>query len=72
MQTQSLLEMDFCQKQKSGIHFDLPGIEVRNPPNSLCYGCFYEIKLYPHLSQILPIRLPHTMYIDAKSTRCWK
>ena len=72
MKTQILLGMDFCQKQVSGIHFDLPGIELKNPPNSLCYGCFHQNKVYPHLSQILTIRLPYTMYIDAKSARCWK
>ena len=72
MKTQNLLGMDFCQKQVSGIHFDLPGIELKNPPNSLCYGCFHQNKAYPHLSQILTIRLPYTMYIDAKSVRCWK
>ena len=69
MKTQNLLGMDFCQKQVSGIHFDLPGIELKNPPNSLCYGCFHQNKRYPHLSQILTIRIPYTMYIDAKS---WK
>ena len=72
MKTQNLLGMDFCQKQVSGIHFDLPGIELRNPPDSLCYGCFHQNKVYPHLSQILTIRLSYTMYIDAKSVRCWK
>ena len=72
MKTQNLVGMDFCQKQVSGIHFDLPGIELKNPPNSLCYGCFHQNKVYPHLSQILTIRLPYTMYIDAKSVRCWK
>ena len=29
MRTQNLLGMDFCQKQVSGIHFDLPGIEIK-------------------------------------------
>ena len=29
MKTQNLLGMDFCQKQVSGIHFDLPGIELK-------------------------------------------
>ena len=29
MWTQNLLGMDFCQKQVSGIHFDLPGIEIK-------------------------------------------
>ena len=72
MKTQNLLGMDFCQKQVSGIHFDLPRIELKNPPSSLCYGCFHQNKRYPHLSQILTIRLPYTMYIDAKSARCWK
>ena len=72
MKTQNLLGMDFCQKQVSGIHFDLPGIELKNPPDSLCYGCFQQNKVYPHLSQILTIRLSYTMYIDAKSVRCWK
>ena len=72
MKTQNLFGMDFCQKQVSGIHFDLPGIELKNPPKSLCYGCFHQNKAYPHLSQIWTIRLPYTMYIDAKSVRCWK
>ena len=29
MKTQNLLGMDFCQKQVSGIHFYLPGIEFK-------------------------------------------
>ena len=29
MRTQNLLGMDFCQNQASGIHFALPGIELR-------------------------------------------
>ena len=45
METQNLLGMDFCQKQVSRIHFDIPGIELKNPPNSLCYGCFHQNKL---------------------------
>ena len=56
MRTQNLLGMDFCQKQVSGIHFDLPGIEIKNPPKSICYGSFDQNKSYPHLSQILTIR----------------
>ena len=72
MRTQNLLGMDFCQKQVSGIHFDLPGIEIKNPPKSICFGSFQQNKSYPHLSQILTIRTPYTMYIDAKSARCWK
>ena len=72
MRTQNLLGMDFCQKHVSGIHFDLPGIESKNPPKSICYGSFHQNKFYSHLSQILTIRTPYTMYIDAKSARCWK
>ena len=59
-------------KKVSGIHFDAPGIEIKNPPKSICYGSFHQNKPYPHLSQILTIKTPHTMYIDAKSGRCWK
>ena len=29
VKTQNLLVMDFCQKQVSGIHFGLPGIELK-------------------------------------------
>ena len=70
MRTQNLFGMDFCQKQVSGIHFDLPGFEIKNHPKSICYGSFHQNKLYPHVSQILTIRTPYTMYIDAKSARC--
>ena len=72
MEKQNLLGMDFRQKQVSGIHFDLRGIELKNPPHSLCYGSFHQNKPYPNLSQILIIHLPYTMHIDAKSERCWK
>ena len=30
MRTQNLLGVDFCRKQVSGTHFDLPGIEIKN------------------------------------------
>ena len=43
-----------------------------NPLKSICYRSFHQNKPYPHLSQILTIRTPLTMYIDAKSARCWK
>ena len=52
--------------------FDLPGIEIKNPPKSIGYGSFPQNKSYPHLSQGLTIRTPHTICIDAKSDRCWK
>ena len=72
MKTQNLLGMDFCQKQVSGIHFDLPGIELEEPPNTVCYGSLHRNKAYPFISRILTIRTPHAMHIDAKSARCWK
>ena len=72
MRTQNLLGMDFCQRQVPGIHFDLPGNEIKNPPKSICYGSFYQNKSYPLLSQILTIRTPYSMSFDAKRARCWK
>ena len=72
MRTQNLLGMDFCQKQVSGIHFDLSGIKIKNPPKSICYASFHQNKSYPHSLQILTIRTPYTMCIVAKSARCWK
>ena len=72
MRTQNLLGMDLCQKEVSGIDFDLPGIEIKKPPKSICYGSFHQNKSYPHLSQFLTIRTPYTMCIEAKSARCWK
>ena len=68
----NLLGMDFCQNQVSGFHFDLPRIEIKNPPKSICYGSFHQKKSYLHLPQILTIRTLYTMCIDAKSARCWK
>ena len=70
MKTQNLLGMDFCQKQISGIHFDFPGIELKEPPNTVCYGSLHQNKSYASISQILTIRTPHAMHIEAKSARC--
>ena len=69
MRTQNLLGMDYCQKQVSGICFDLPGIEIKNPPKSICYGNFHQNQSCTHLLQILTIKTPYTMCIDAKSAR---
>ena len=66
------LGMDFCQKQVPGIHFDLPGIELKEPPDTVCYGSLHRNKSYPFISQILTIRTPHAMHIEAKSARWWK
>ena len=72
IKTQSLLGMDICQKQVSGIHLDLPGIEFKEPPIPVCYGSLHQNRSYPFISQILTIRIPHAMHIQAKSARCWK
>ena len=69
---QNLLGMDFCQKQVSGIHFELPGIELKEPPNTVCYGSLHQNKSYPFISRILKIRTPHAMHVEATSARCWK
>ena len=66
MKTQNLLGMDFCQKQVSGIHFGLRGIELEKPPNTVCYGSLHQNKAYPFISQMLTIRTPHAMYVEAK------
>ena len=70
MKTQNLLGMDFCQKQVSGIHFELPVIELKEPPNIVCYGSLHQNKSYPFVSQILTIRTPHALHIEAESARC--
>ena len=67
MKTENLLGMDFCQKQVSGIHFDLPGIALKEPPKTVCYRNLHQNKSYPFISQILTIRNPHAMHIEAKS-----
>ena len=72
MKTQNLLGVDFCQKQVSGIHFDLPVYELKEPPNTVCYGSLHRKKSYPFSSHILTIRTPHGMHIESKSARCWK
>ena len=64
--------MDFCQKQVSGIPFDSPGSELKEPPNTVYYGSLHQKKSYPFISQNLTIRTPHAMHIEAKSARCWK
>ena len=64
--------MDFCHNQASGIQFDLPGIELRQPPNVFCYGSLHQNKTFSYVSRILTVRLPYTMHVDAKNARCRK
>ena len=71
--TQNLRGMDICQKRVSGIHFDITGIEIKNPSKSFFYRSFHQNKPYPHfLLQNLTNRTPYAMCIDAKCARCWK
>ena len=72
MITQNLLGMDFCQSRASGNQFDLPGIELRQPPKTFCYVSLHRKKTFPYVSRILTVRLPYTMHVDVKSARCWR
>ena len=72
MKTQNLLGMNFCQEQVNKIHFDLPGIELKKPTNTFCYGSLQLNKSYPYVSQIFSVRIPYSMYIEPKTTRCYK
>ena len=72
MKTQNLLGRDFCQKQVPGIHFDLPGIEFQEQPDTVCYRSPHQNESYRFISQNLTTRIPHAMHIEAKSARCWK
>ena len=58
--------------QASGIFFDFPGIQLRQPPGTFCYGSLHESKTFPHVSRIPTVRLPYTMHVDVKSAICWK
>ena len=72
MKTQNLFGIEFCENQASGIHFALPGIELRQTPKSFCYGSLDQNKTFPYVSRILTIRLPYTRHVEAKSARLWK
>ena len=72
MKIQNLIGMDFRQNQASRIHCDIPGIELRQPPKTFCYGNFHQNKSFPYFSRILAVRLLYTMHVVAKSARCWK
>ena len=72
VKSRNILGMDFCQKQVSGIHFDLSGTELKEPPNTVCYGSLHQNKSYPFTSRILTMRTPHAMHIEDKNARWWK
>ena len=69
MRTQNLLAMEFCQNQVSGIHFNLPGIDLRQPPKAFCYASFHQNKTFPYVSRVLTVRLRYTLHVDTKSAR---
>ena len=41
MKTQNFSEMDFCQSQAAGTHFDLPDFELRQSPKTFTYGSLH-------------------------------
>ena len=70
--TQNLRGMDFCQRQVSGFHFHLLGIEIKKPSQ---VNLLWQLSLKQILSSIVrnsDIITSYTMYIVAKSARCWK
>ena len=45
----NLLGMDVCQNQASRNHFDLPGIELGQPPKTFCYRNLHQNKTFPYV-----------------------
>ena len=72
IRTQNLFGMDFCRNQGSGIQFDLPGIELRQPRKTFCCGSLHQNSTFPYVSRSLTVRLPYTMHVDAQRARCSK
>ena len=70
--TANLLSIEFCRKYISKLHFDIPALELKDNPNTNCYGCLCATKPYPYLSLIRAIRIPHQIHIDAKTSRVYK
>ena len=70
--TANLLGIEFCRKYISKLHFDIPALELKDTPNTICYGSLCATKPYPYLSLIRAIRIPHQIHIDAKTSRVYK
>ena len=66
--TANLLGIEFCRKYISKLHFDIPALELKDTPNTICYGSLCATKPYPYLSLIRAIRIPHQIHIDAKTS----
>ena len=70
MKTQNLLGMDFCQNQASGLHFNLPGMKLRQPRKTFCYGGLHQNKTFPYIFRTLTLRLPYTMHVETNCATC--
>ena len=64
--------IEFCRNYISKLHFDIPALELKDTPNTICYGSLCATKLYPYLSLIRAIRIPRQIHIDAKTSRVYK
>ena len=67
--TPNLLGIDFCRELVSKFHFDLPAIEFKESPNTICYGNLCATKLFPYVSKVETIRTDNPICIDTKTTR---
>ena len=45
--TANLLGIEFCRKYISKLFFDIPALELKDTPNTVCYGSLCATKLYP-------------------------
>ena len=54
--TPNLLGIDFCRQLVSKLHFDLPAIELKDSPNTICYGNLRATKPLPYVSKVETIR----------------
>ena len=64
--------IEFCRNYISKLHFDIPALELKDTPNTICKGSLCATNPYPYLSLIKAIRIPHQIHIDAKTSRVYK
>ena len=65
----NLLGIDFCNEHCKGLNFDIPALELKDLPGKMCHGTSFNEKAYPNVSQIEKIITPHSLTIDAKTSR---
>ena len=70
--TSNLLGIDFCRRFVSKLHFDLPAIELKDNPNTICYGNLCATKPFPYVSKVEKVKVNHPICVDAKTTRLYK